>query len=247
MIKRQISDRWKFKGERVKVESNCFEPLAFSGQVTMDIKEITAKLPGKDCGLCGFKTCRELAEIILHDTDAIKRCIFIETHKDYQTPELTKDEITWKDILDREYDFVLQKYPEDPGPREIILPFNPANVEKLKIKKGDVLYGRPASTGCPVAHVGLVMEEPDYFNGLVVWCVVGPIHARERGVNVGCYTPVAYEGLVKHARVDLQIGRRYYFLPRYCMLQSRHSGLINAINKTKDGFLRVRLEAIWIG
>lgn len=212
-----------------------------------DIKEIMAKLSGKDCGLCGFKTCGELAVLILSEPDAIKRCIFIETHKDYQIPELTEGEITRKDVLNRDYDFVLQKYPEDPGPREIILPFNPANVEKLKIKKGDVLYGRPSSTGCPITHVGIVMEEPDYFNGLVVWCVVGPMQARERGINIGCYTPVAYEGLVKYTKVDLQIGRRYYFLPRYCMFQSRHSGLINTISKTKDGCLRMRLEAIWIG
>lgn len=123
--------------------------------------------------------------------------------------------------------------------------FNPTNIEKLKIKKGDVLFGRPASTGCPVTHVGVVVEEPDYFNGLIVWCVVGPMQARERGINIGCYTPVAYEGVVKHAKVDLQIGRRYNFLPRYCMLQSRHSGLINMISKTVQGS-RIRIEGIWI-
>lgn len=211
----------------------------------MDIDEIVSKLPGKDCGLCGYKTCRELAEVILKDPAAMKRCVYLESHKEYQVPEAAEGEVTWKDVLGRDYDFVLNKFPEDPGPREIILPFNPTNVEKLKIKKGDVLYGRPASTGCPVTHVGVVVEEPDYFNGLIVWCVVGPIQARERGINIGCYTPVAYEGIVKHSRVELQIGRRYNFLPRYCMLQSRHSGLINMISKTKDGD-RVRLEGIWI-
>lgn len=211
----------------------------------MDIDEIVPKLPGKDCGLCGYRTCRELAEVILKDPYAIKRCVYIETQREYQVPGVAEEEVTWKDVLNREYDFVLQKFPEDPGPREIILPFNPTNVEKLKIKKGDILYGRPASTGCPVTHVGVVVEEPDYFNGLIAWCVVGPIQARERGISIGCYTPVAYEGIVKHSRVELQIGRRYNFLPRYCMLQSRHSGLMNMISKTKDGD-RVRLEGIWI-
>lgn len=211
----------------------------------MDANEITFKLPGKDCGLCGYRTCKELAEVVLESPDAIKRCVYLETQRNSQTPELGEEEVTWKDALNRDYDFVLHKYSEDPGPRETILPFNPTNIEKLGIKKGDILFGRPASTGCPVTHAGVVVEEPDYFNGLIVWCVVGPLHARERGINIGCYTPVAYEGIVKQTREELQIGRRYFFLPRYCMLQSRHSGLINMITRTKDGD-RVRIEGIWI-
>jgi len=211
----------------------------------MDISEMIARLPGKDCGLCGYRTCRELSEAVLVDPAAIKRCIYLEAQGDYQQPELTEADITWRDVLNRDYDFILHKYPEDPGPRENILPFNPSNVERLKVKKGDVLYGRPSSTGCPVTHAGLVVDEPDYFNGLVSWCIVGPLQARERGINIGCYTPVAYEGLVRYSRVEIQVGRRYLFLPRYCMLQSRHSGLVNMVSKTKDG-LRVRIEGIWI-
>lgn len=210
-----------------------------------DINMILSKLPGKDCGLCGVKTCREFAEMIFNDPSAIKRCIFIESQKQYEIPELDEKEITWKDALDRGYDFILQKFPDDPGPREIILPFNPLNIKELKIKKGDILFGRPASTGCPITHVGIVIEEPDYFNGLIEWCVVGPLMARERGINIGCYTAVAYKGIVKHTRKEIKIGVRYQFLPRYCMLQSRHSGVVNEIFKTKDS-LNVRVEGIWI-
>ena len=93
---------------------------------------------------------------------------------------------------------------------------------------------------------GIIVDEPDYFNGTVVWNVTGPLHAREKGINIGYYNTTAYEGLVRHKRVELEIGRRYYFQPRYCMLQWRHCGLVNAIGKTKDG-LRVRIEGLWIG
>ena len=34
---------------------------------------------------------------------------------------------------------------------------------------------------------------------------------------------------------------RYYFQPRMCMLQWRHSGLVNYLNRTADGF-QVRVE-----
>lgn len=217
-----------------------------------NLKDIIEKLPGKNCGLCGFKTCEEFAEVVSKDPAAVNRCI----HLGEKTvrpmcpigPEFKAEDITWKDHLGREYDFILDKFPGEPGPRETILLFNPTNVEKLGIKKGDVLYGRPAwiSCGCPVTHVGVVVENPDYFNGTIVWCIVGPLLARERGVNIGYYNTTAYEGMVKFTREELQIGRRYYFQPRYCMLQWRHCGIVNQMAKAKDG-VHVRIEGLWIG
>lgn len=217
----------------------------------MGSEELLSRLPGKDCGTCGFKTCAEFAEIAARDPAALDRCIHLPTKSGSvctAAAEFSQADITWKDHLGRDYDFILDKFPGEPGPRETILLFNPANVEKLQIKKGDVIYGRPGwiSCGCPVTHVGVVVDEPDYFNGTIVWCIVGPLLAREKGINVGYYNTTAYEGLVKYTRQELQIGRRYYFQPRYCMLQWRHCGLVNSLGKTPDG-LRVRIEGLWIG
>ncbi|MEW6380886.1 MAG: (Fe-S)-binding protein [bacterium] len=221
--------------------------------------EIMAKLPGKNCGLCGLKTCEAFSEIVSKNPQALRRCVFTgesdrqpisgaEAEARAGTREFKAEDITWKDNLGREYDFILDKFPGEAGPRETIILFNPANVERLGLKKGDVLYGRPGwiSCGCPVSHVGVVVEEPDYFNGTVIWCVVGPMLAREKGINIGYYNTTAYEGLVHYSRAELQIGRRYYFQPRYCMLQWRHCGLVNTLGKTRDG-LRVRIEGLWIG
>ena len=211
-----------------------------------NIRKIVESLPGKNCGQCGFKTCAELAAFAALHPSALQRCIYLERPQAAPpAPEIIAEEITWTDVLQREYDFILEPFPEDPGPRETIVPFNPANVEKLAVKKGDILYGRPSMTGCPVTHVGVVVEEPDYFNGIIVWCVVGLLAARERGRDIGHYNIIAYEGLVRHSRAELQIGRRYYFLPRTCVLMSRHSGLVNALAKRANG-MRVRVEGIWI-
>ncbi len=205
--------------------------------------EVIRSLPGRDCGICGFRTCAELAEAAGKDPSLLKRCVYLESEG--AAVRAAEIETSWKDILGREFDFILDKFDDDPGPRETILPFNPVNVERLGVKKGDILVGRPAAAGCPVAHCGVVMDEPDYFNGLVTWCIVGPMPARERGVDIGLYTPIAYEGVVRRTRTELKFGMRYYFLPRYCVLQSRHSGLVNTVSKTKDGYL-VRVESIWI-
>jgi uncharacterized Fe-S cluster-containing protein len=231
----------------------------------MTNKEILEKLGGRNCGLCGMKTCEGFVEIVLKNPDAINRCPFVKSNNcatctvssicipsdlAQNTVKEAFKEISWKDNLGRDYDFILDRMPEDQGPRETIIPFNPANVEKLHLKKGDVIYGRPAwiSCGCPVTHVGVIVEDPDYFNGVVIWNVVGPLQARLKGINIGYYNTTAYEGIVKHVKpgVELKIGMRYFFQPRYCMLQWRHWAIVNQMAKTKDG-LRVRLEGLLIG
>ncbi|MGA2244505.1 MAG: hypothetical protein ABSH48_05855 [Verrucomicrobiota bacterium] len=52
--------------------------------------------------------------------------------------------------------------------------------------------------------------------------------------------------MVTQVRVELKIGMRHYFQPRMCMLQWRHSGLVNYLNRSKDG-LQIRVEGLWIG
>jgi uncharacterized Fe-S cluster-containing protein len=211
-------------------------------------EEIYEILPKKNCGLCGFKNCRELAYEASKNPDMLRRCVFLPQQQ-FQ-PQLfqpRETEVTWHDMLGRDYDFVLDPFPEDPGPREHILLANAGNLKMLAVKKGDILFGRPAlNVGCPVTHCGVVIREPDYLNGSVEWCIVGPQLARQRGKNIGLYSIIAYEGIVTESKTKLEFGRRYFFLPRYCVLQARHSGLINTLAKRGDGY-HVRLEGIWLG
>ena len=210
------------------------------------VAEIAATLPGKDCGQCGFKTCAGLAELILHDPGARRRCVHLQPGAAAMPQTAPEPETVWHDLLGREYLMVLEPFPEDPGPREHILPFNPALAERLGLKAGDILFGRPAAVGCPVTHVGRVMEAPEPLSGALVWCVVGPMAAREaRGVEIGGYHTIAYEGMVRQTRVVLQVGVRYFFKPALCMLQARHSGVLSAAAHRPEGW-RVRFEGIAI-
>ena len=52
--------------------------------------------------------------------------------------------VPWRDSLDREFDFYLEHFPEEPGPREIIIPHNPVITREMEIKKGDIA-DRPAA------------------------------------------------------------------------------------------------------
>jgi len=163
-------------------------------------------------------------------------------------PDVSPCDSSWIDSLGREFDFFLEHFPEDPGPREVILPHNPQLTRELGIEVGDVMIGRPLgmSCGCPVTHCGVVTEV-DPRTGVIVWCVTGPLRPRQEGYkDIGYYSAEAYEGLVQETRVEPKIGARYFFQPRLCMLQWRHSGLVNFINHTPEG-LRLRLEGLWIG
>lgn len=234
-------------------------------------------LPGLNCGLCGLRTCHDMADRLVTQPEFIERCIHLSNNRISVTaPQIaTGQTITaapqatstcgtcaltdwmavqsqlapsWRDTLGREFDFYLEHFPEEPGPREIMLPHNPMLTREMNIQPGDILIGRPLgmSCGCPITHCGVAMEV-DQRTGVIVWCVTGPLNPRQHGFkDLGYYIAEGYEGLITQTRVDVKIGMRYYFQPRMCMLQWRHSGLVNFMNRTPGG-LQVRVEGLWIG
>jgi len=218
-------------------------------------------LPKLDCAACGYKTCIDFAAAVDNVDDELKKCIHIAdklTDKSEDTMSCfmcTKEasglgeKLGWKDNLKREFDFILDCFPEEPGPKETILPYNPTLVKELGVKKGDVMIGRPMgmSCGCPITHCGIV-STVDARNGVINWNVTGPLRPRAEGfVDIGYYVSQAYEGIIKESKTEIQLGVRYWFLPRRCMLQWRHSGLVNAVTKLKDGSYKVRIEGLLIG
>jgi uncharacterized Fe-S cluster-containing protein len=254
-----------------------------------------ADLPGLNCGVCGYRTCEELAVRLETEPEMIKRCIHLsenelsvatESQKSFNAPGQrsrgknaspssipgtavpghlgeacsscgtcginapVKDvpRSDWRDSLGREFDFYLEHFPEEPGPREIILPHNPMITREMNIQPGEVLIGRPLgmSCGCPITHCGIA-QNVDHRTGVLSWCVTGPLQPRQQGYkDLGYYIAEGYEGLIQQARCEIKIGMRYFFQPRMCMLQWRHSGLVNYLNRTPQG-LQVRVEGLWIG
>ncbi len=218
-------------------------------------------LPGFDCGLCGVRTCQEFGARAALDPSFGKRCPHLGPAgsvaspgsvrlpvRDQEPEPMATGTTPWLDSLGREFDFFLEHFPHEPGPREVILPHNPIRTRELEIVVGDTLIGRPLglSCGCPVTHCGVVTQV-DHSSGVIVWCVTGPLGPRRSAFkDLGYYSAQAYEGLVREARCELRIGERHFFQPRMCMLQWRHSGLVNYLNRAAEG-LQVRIEGLWIG
>jgi uncharacterized Fe-S cluster-containing protein len=215
-------------------------------------------LPKLDCGACGYKTCQDFANAIDKSETELKKCIHvkeavantsIKSCLNCTGGENLGEKLEWKDSLKREFDFILDIFEGEPGPKETILPYNPTLVKELGVKKGDVMIGRPMgmSCGCPVTHCGVVTDV-DPRNGVINWYVTGPLRPRSEGfIDIGYYVSQAYEGIIKESKEKIQLGRRYWFLPRRCMLQWRHSGLVNAVTKMQDGSFKVRIEGLLIG
>ncbi|MGA2253630.1 MAG: (Fe-S)-binding protein [Thermoguttaceae bacterium] len=239
------------------------------------VQVLNIELPGLDCGMCGYRTCDELREQLPSKPDLIRRCIPLSENRvpvepkslPVVTPSRLEaretscgtctrpvrgtprpEQLPWHDSLGREFDFYLEHFPEEPGPREIILPHNPLITREMDIQVGDILIGRPLgmSCGCPITHCGVTMEV-DRRTGVIVWCVTGPLGPRQKGFkDLGYYIAEGYEGLVNETRYELKVGMRYYFQPHMCMLQWRHSGLVNYLSRNGKNY-QVRLEGLWIG
>ena len=229
-------------------------------EILQEVNTISIKkLPNLNCGACGYKTCNDFAKAVDLVETELKKCIHIEEGKPEKAGKLNclncggvenlGDKLNWQDSLKREFDFILDVMEGDPGPRETILPYNPALVKDLGVKPGDVMIGRPMgmSCGCPITHCGVVTDV-DARNGVIKWCVTGPLRPRSEGfIDIGYYVAQAYDGIIKESKEEIKLGRRYWFLPHRCMLQWRHSGLVNAVVKQRDGSYKVRIEGLFIG
>jgi len=215
-------------------------------------------LPNLDCGGCGFKTCESFANAVDEQKEQLEKCVHVANNMTAKPDPIAchecnsagmAEKMGWKDNLQRDFDFILDTFEGEPGPRETILPYNPALIKELGVKKGDVMIGRPMgmSCGCPITHCGIVIDA-DARNGIINWYVTGPLKPRSEGfIDIGYYVAEGYEGLIKESKEPIKLGMRYWFLPRRCMLQWRHSGLVNNVVKQKDGSYKVRIEGLLIG
>ncbi len=206
--------------------------------------------PGKNCGLCGEDSCKSFLRMINSSQKNYSDCPYYnELQRPASPGDLTGIEIKaiypQRDVLGHEYDFVLEPLPGEVSARKIILPFRPDMVEKMDIKKGDYVLGRPMGAGCPIPHV-LQVIEAEQVTGLLYTWVIGPKYSREHEIkDVIAYHMIGFEGIAAHIRKEPEFGCRVTFLPGFCMMSLNHTGLVNMVLEKSCG-LHLRLEDIRI-
>lgn len=149
------------------------------------------------------------------------------------------------DVLGHPYDFVLSPLPGEISAQKIVLPFRGDLVEKMNIKTGDYVLGRPMGAGCPIPHIlRVITAEPD--TGLLYTWVVGPKYSRDREVkDVKAYHMVGFEGMATRIKKEPAFGCRVTFLPGFCMMSVNHTGVVNMVLEKSTG-LHIRIEDIRI-
>lgn len=210
---------------------------------------ITWTPPGKDCGLCGCKTCGIFLTSVNSKNKEYGDCPFYSKTKAGETEKpkgIETDAIfPAKDVMEQEYDFILHPLPGEISARKIVLPFRGDLVEKMSIVPGDIVLGRPMGAGCPIPHV-LKVVEADPVTGLLYTWVVGPKYSRDKEVkDVVAYHMIGFEGIAKDIRREPQFGKRHTFLPGFCMMSLNHTGLVNMVLSKEVGF-HIRIEDIII-
>lgn len=202
--------------------------------------------PGKNCGQCGEKNCRSFLRMVDAKNKRLEDCPFY-SEKIVQPGEndIYKTVHSGIDVLGHTYDFVLNPLPGEISARKIVLPFRSDLVEKMDIKKDDIVLGRPMGAGCPIPHVLKVIRAERQTGLLYTW-VVGPQYSRDREVkDVTAYHMIGFEGLAKDITKEPALGCRVTFLPGFCMMALNHTGLVNMILEKSCG-LHVRIEDIHI-
>jgi len=202
--------------------------------------------PGKNCGLCGEENCRSFLKMVSAQRKAYEDCPYYQKGQPKEPAVLGLEaQYGPTDVMGHEYDFILAPLPGEPSARKIVLPFRADLVEKLNIRKGDYVLGRPMGAGCPVPHV-LQVIEAEALTGLLYTWVVGPRYSRDKAVkDVSAYHMIGFEGLASQIRRTPHFGERVSFLPGFCMMNLNHTGLVNMLLNKSSG-LQVRIEDIRI-
>ncbi|ABZ83166.1 fe-s cluster, putative [Heliomicrobium modesticaldum Ice1] len=204
--------------------------------------------PGKNCGLCGEHSCRSFIRAVHGQEKTYEDCPFYdEKHARAAADWEMEADYPEGDVLGHRYDFVLQPLPGEISARKIVLPFRGDLVEKLEIREGDLVLGRPMGAGCPIPHVLRVIDA-DPLTGLLTTWVVGPKFARDgqqEVKDVSAYHMIGFEGIATAIRKEPTLGCRMTFLPGFCMMSLNHTGLVNMVLEKAEG-PHIRIEDVRI-
>jgi len=202
--------------------------------------------PGKNCGLCGEKNCKAFIKAVSSAKKTNSDCPFYGiAARRAESKDVSEAIYSGLDFFGHSYDFVLAPLPGEISARKIVLPFRPDMVERMNIKKGDYVLGRPMGAGCPIPHV-LQVIKAELTTGLLYTWVVGPKYSRDRDVkDVTAYHMIGFEGIADRVVKEPTIGCRVTFLPGFCMMDLNHTGLVNMALQKSAG-LHVRIEDIRI-
>lgn len=193
------------------------------------LKKILNKLPGINCGNCGYSRCDEFAEALLNMNKKTSDCSVL-SHEEYIEKRNFIDEILSQPLklnnkkgkiiglIDAyEADIILEPLSGENSCREILLPMS-----NSQMQINDIIRYRPL--GCPIIHFAKIIEIQ---NLLLTVHIIGPCERLDKDYqykDVGICMVIAFEG--KYQGKNIKVGDTVRFLPNHCMMQKVHSGVV---------------------
>lgn len=198
------------------------------------VEEILKKLPGFNCGNCGYKNCAEFARALIEKKAKALQCSvlaqerFKGVYEEIDTlllSDLTKSNICYTGVIDGySADIELKPLEGESSCREVLLPFI---FEELH--KGEIVEYRPL--GCPIVHYAKIIDT----NGkLITVNIIGPCRRFDQKYNykeIGCCMVISFEGV--YSGKSISVGETVRFLPKHCMMQKVHSGVVVSVESNK--------------
>ena len=194
------------------------------------LKKIINKLPGFNCGKCGYSRCDEFANALLNKDKDTSDCSVL-LHEEYKEKRNYINEILnalpdknnrtekIKGLIDAyEADITLEPLSGEHSCREVLLPMsNP------QIQVNDIVRYRPL--GCPIIHFAKIIEVNDL---LLSVHITGPCNRLNNNdvefIDIGPCMIIAFHG--KYKGKNIKVGETVRFLPKHCMMQKIHSGVV---------------------
>lgn len=193
-------------------------------------------LPGYNCGKCNYKNCESFASALISNDTSLSKCTPLcqekyKTNKEHIQNILSNISLDscikekFVGVIDNyEADIALKPLKGESSCREVLQTFTD---QLLKI--GDIVRYRPL--GCPVVHFGKIIKAN---SALITVHIVGPcdrLSQFNNSIDIDCCMVVSFEG--RYYGKDIKIGETVRFLPKHCMMQKIHSGVVVNIEDDK--------------
>lgn len=197
------------------------------------IETILSNLPGYNCGACGYSSCNKFADAVANNKDVIGKCSVLNLPKFRSNKSVLSSYLNENKSCSREIfgvidnyvaDIVLDPLKGESSCREVLMP---TSVVSLEV--GENIEYRPL--GCPIVHFATIIK----IDGLLITVhIIGPCNAKLHPNNykfIGCCMVMAFEG--EYSGKHISVGETVRFLPKHCMMQKVHSGIIVSITDNK--------------
>lgn len=202
--------------------------------------QILQQLPKYNCSRCGYNSCELFLEKLLTVDEKelfnnLELCPFIgkgrfkDSNKNIIKifNQIEKSNLQLKTqvygIIDNlKADFVLSPFDNDCSCKEEIYPLD----KKIILKIDDYISYRPL--GCPITHFAKILLIK---NSILTISIIGPqnrIYTLKKDIiqkDIGLCLIISFEGILLYGRKPL-VGQTVTFIPKGCMMQKVHKGII---------------------